>query len=194
MKAHPSPRRPPTAWQKSAEFRAIAVAALRKFNENQTKLPKCSAKAKSTGERCAQPAMRNGVCRYHGGKTPKGDDWHKPVWPADGPAFEAKLASKTKALDKRRRGKAADLAKMTDEERAKHECWQKAHKPGSAGARARTKKARQDAVSFRAVVEAPPAERPRDPELEALDIEIAAAHRQAVALEINLATNEGIFG
>lgn len=32
-------------------------------------LPKCNAKAKSTGKRCQQPAMKNGKCRYHGGKS-----------------------------------------------------------------------------------------------------------------------------
>lgn len=33
------------------------------------KLPRCTAKAKSTGQRCGQPAMRNGKCHWHGGKS-----------------------------------------------------------------------------------------------------------------------------
>lgn len=32
----------------------------------------CRAKAKSTGEPCKQKAMPNGVCRFHGGRTPSG--------------------------------------------------------------------------------------------------------------------------
>jgi len=40
----------------------------RKFNGNQ-----CTAKSKTTGERCAQPAAHGfSVCVYHGGKTPAG--------------------------------------------------------------------------------------------------------------------------
>ena len=34
-----------------------------------TRLPRCSAKAKSTGEQCRQPAMKNGKCYWHGGKS-----------------------------------------------------------------------------------------------------------------------------
>ena len=32
----------------------------------------CGAKTKRTGEPCPQPAMANGRCRMHGGKTPSG--------------------------------------------------------------------------------------------------------------------------
>lgn len=32
-------------------------------------LPKCGAKAKRTRKPCQQPAMRNGRCRLHGGKS-----------------------------------------------------------------------------------------------------------------------------
>ena len=35
-----------------------------------TKLPRCSAKAKHSGQRCRQPAMKNGKCYWHGGKSP----------------------------------------------------------------------------------------------------------------------------
>lgn len=33
-------------------------------------LPRCNAMAKSTGQRCQQPAMKNGKCYWHGGKSP----------------------------------------------------------------------------------------------------------------------------
>jgi hypothetical protein len=32
-------------------------------------LPRCNAKAKSTGVQCKQPAMKNGKCHWHGGKS-----------------------------------------------------------------------------------------------------------------------------
>lgn len=35
-----------------------------------TKLPRCNAKAKTTGKRCRQAAMKNGKCYWHGGKSP----------------------------------------------------------------------------------------------------------------------------
>ena len=31
--------------------------------------PRCNAKAKSTGVRCKQVAMKNGKCHWHGGKS-----------------------------------------------------------------------------------------------------------------------------
>jgi len=39
-------------------------------------VPKCGAKSKRTGKPCQQPAMKNGRCRLHGGKStgpPKGN-------------------------------------------------------------------------------------------------------------------------
>lgn len=32
-------------------------------------LPRCNATSKSTGQRCRQPAMKNGKCHWHGGKS-----------------------------------------------------------------------------------------------------------------------------
>ena len=36
---------------------------------NLAQLPRCNALAKSTGKRCRQPAMDNGKCYWHGGKS-----------------------------------------------------------------------------------------------------------------------------
>lgn len=39
-------------------------------------VPKCGARSKRTGQPCQQPAMANGRCRLHGGKStgpPKGN-------------------------------------------------------------------------------------------------------------------------
>ncbi|MCP3679709.1 MAG: hypothetical protein GY782_05365 [Gammaproteobacteria bacterium] len=32
-------------------------------------VPRCTAKSKRTGNLCRQPAMKNGKCRFHGGKS-----------------------------------------------------------------------------------------------------------------------------
>lgn len=34
-----------------------------------TLLPRCNATAKTTGKQCRQPAMKNGKCHWHGGKS-----------------------------------------------------------------------------------------------------------------------------
>jgi len=41
-----------------------------------SKLPRCNATSKTTGQRCRQAAMENGKCHWHGGKStgaPKGN-------------------------------------------------------------------------------------------------------------------------
>lgn len=37
---------------------------------NLMQLPRCNAKAKHSGKRCRQPAMGNGKCHWHGGRSP----------------------------------------------------------------------------------------------------------------------------
>jgi hypothetical protein len=36
---------------------------------NLSSVPKCGARSKRTGQPCRQPAMANGRCRLHGGKS-----------------------------------------------------------------------------------------------------------------------------
>jgi hypothetical protein len=36
---------------------------------NPNGAPRCGAKSKRTGQPCRAPAMRNGRCRFHGGKS-----------------------------------------------------------------------------------------------------------------------------
>lgn len=64
--------RKPNAWQVSDAWRRIGSEAIRAFNAKRHLLPKCGARAKSTGEPCRQLALENGRCRWHGGRTPKG--------------------------------------------------------------------------------------------------------------------------
>lgn len=133
-----------TAWQQSARFRQIGSAAITAWNLARNERPQCSATARGTGERCGQSAMANGVCYYHGGRTPKGEAWHKPRWPdANSADAEAKLARKLRDREKASRRRARRLARMTFDEREKHAQWQRAHKPGSAKKRAAEKELRR---------------------------------------------------
>jgi hypothetical protein len=130
-------------WRRSLAFREIARNTLRRINAERQKAPKCGADARSTGEPCRQPAMENGRCYYHGGRTPKGEGWHKPLFPRrDSKAAPARLNRKLQDLDKRRKKRAKRIAQMAPEQQEQHAAWQKSHKPGPAGPRA-TERARR---------------------------------------------------
>lgn len=113
--------RKPTAWQRSATFANMGSDALRKFRAERWLHPKCGATAKSTGEPCRQLALENGRCHWHGGATPKGDEWgHRQLRakprskqaPSDWRKAEAKL-KKRAAQD---RDRIRRLRAMTDEQ------------------------------------------------------------------------------
>ena len=40
---------------------------------------RCGAHARQTGKPCGQPAMKNGRCRLHGGKSTGAKKPHKPI-------------------------------------------------------------------------------------------------------------------
>jgi len=61
-------------WVKVKNPKAPAVSANRRINPMQSKLPmhlspRCGARTRS-GSRCQSPAMPNGCCRMHGGRSP----------------------------------------------------------------------------------------------------------------------------
>lgn len=133
-----------SAWSRGEKRNAqgltlaeIGRAQFLMINSRRRLLKKCSAKAKSTGERCGQLAMENGKCRFHGGKTPRGDDWHVIQPNVSGHKtsmrrFDLKLqkAQKMQAALRRK------LRAATDQERANYEKWIWAHPPGSEKLRA----------------------------------------------------------
>ena len=132
------------AWRRSARCKAVALRALEIADSVRAAMPRCGAKRKRDGEPCTQIALENGRCRFHGGRTPKGAQWHKIRMPAKGEVrgvekFEAKLAAKEKR-EARRRPK---LAAMNEEKRARHERWQQAHAPGSPSQRAHRRQQRE---------------------------------------------------
>ncbi|MFG1278329.1 hypothetical protein [Xanthobacter autotrophicus] len=130
---------------------------MKRFNLLRRFGPKCGARTKWDGHPCQNHAMANGRCFRHGGRTPSGDAWHQTAWPDPAsPNAEAKLHRKLRDSERRAKKRAARLAKMTPEERAAHEAWHRARKPGSAAQRAAAKRERQDAEAFREAIEAPP--------------------------------------
>lgn len=175
-----------TAWQQSERFRQIGSAAITAWNLTRNQRPKCKATAKWTGERCGQTAMVNGVCYYHGGRTPSGDGWHQPIWPnADAPDVEAKLARKLRDRERASKKRSARMAKMSPAEREKHTRWNQAHRPGPARKRASEKeRRRQNAEAFLKGDEANPAL--TNPALAELQRSIDELERRAAALRFDI--------
>lgn len=165
-----------TAWSCSAEFRAIADAALRRFNSQRHLHPLCGAKAKSTGEPCRQmPAKGRTRCKLHGGATPRGDGpagWHTPGFPNGLPT--GKPRSDAYKVRKRRQRRAA-IAAMTADELARLEAWRRTHKPGSTRDRSHGRYAREARRWLETVMnEPPPAPSPDRAELDMLRARLRA--------------------
>ncbi|WP_279596616.1 HGGxSTG domain-containing protein [Methylobacterium sp. J-001] len=172
-----------TAWSYSAEFRAIADAALRRFNSQRHLHPICGAKAKSTGEPCRQmPAKGRTRCKLHGGATPRGDGpagWHTPGFPNGLPT--GKPRSDAYKVRKRRQRRAA-IAAMTADELARLEAWRRTHKSGSTRDRSHGRYAREARQWLEAIMnESPTAPTPDQLELNALRAKLHAhiAHLDA---------------
>lgn len=163
----------PSAWQQSAQWRAISRAAITEWNAKRASLPKCGARRKRDGEPCEIPAMANGRCYIHGGRTGSGANWHVRQWPnGDAPDAEKKLAAKLKRIDRDRRRLERRLAKMTAEERERFDRWQRDHKPGPAAERERRRADRKHAADFRKILDRCEP-RPISPELRALQEQAA---------------------
>ncbi|WP_206520520.1 hypothetical protein, partial [Mesorhizobium sp. M1A.T.Ca.IN.004.03.1.1] len=148
-------RNAPSAWQSSAQWRAIGSAAIRAWNRTRSNLPKCNAARKRDGEPCQQIAMANGKCFIHGGRTPRGSEWHRTQWP-DGksPEAEKKLQRKLAERERYVKKRAACLAAMSPAERERHAAWHAARKPGSAAAREQARAERKQNAEFREMMAA----------------------------------------
>ena len=77
----------------------------------------------------------NGRCRFHGGRVPKGKDWHRlnlvPPPPDASLAQITRYARKLASIARRAERRDARLAAMTSEERARFESRSQAVTPGS---------------------------------------------------------------
>lgn len=185
------------AWDKFGLPQA-GKAALTNYNKNVRPFrPRCDAKRKSDGEACQNIALEGrSKCRVHGGSTPAGDNWHQRQWPnGNAPDWQRKLNDKLKRAERDQRRKERRLAKMSPDERQRHEEWQKAHKPGSAAERARKREDRKRAAEIRASLETVE-QKPVSPELAELQakaaaLEAARDHYRRMAEEKQ---DEGVFG
>lgn len=195
-----------SAYHRSLEFRMKADAALAKYNARRPYLPKCGAKRKRDGEPCQNLALANGRCRCHGGRTPSGDGWHRPVWPnGKAPDASVRLGRKLQNLEKAARARAARLRRMTDDERKQYEEWHKARPATSAAERAAIKQMKLQASAARDLMRGSAAKAVRgDPEYLALVARIAELRDQLAALHQEYAKageadkndeiTEGVFG
>ncbi len=184
------------AWCRSSEFREIARKQIQKLNKERWSGPRCGAARKSDGEPCRRIAMTNGRCQLHGGKTPKGDQWHVTQWPSK---------TQTRAMEKLNRKledierDAADLkkrlAKMTPAERAGYEEWKRVRKPGSVAARTLKRKDAENAAAFRAISESTRSESvsAEAAELRAYRLYLEAEYQRLEEL-IKANENLGAFG
>jgi len=146
-------------WRKSATFRAIARQSAQKNHQGFRARPRCGAKRKRDGKPCTHPAMKNGRCRLHGGKTPKGKNWHVIQYPdCSTPEGEAKFVRKLRQQERYAKQRAERLTAMTPEQRLAHEAWHRTHRPGltEAAKRANRERQRQDRDLRRLLAQASP--------------------------------------
>lgn len=133
-----------SAWSKGEKRNAqgltlkdIGRAQMRLINRGRARLKKCSAMAKSTGEQCGQLAMANGKCRFHGGRTPSGDNWHVVQPDVSGHKTSmARFDRKLNKIEQARKARRIKLMLATEAEREAYERWLWARPAGSADRRA----------------------------------------------------------
>ena len=196
-RTRPTSRR--LGWSQSAQFRQIGREAIKQWNAKRDEMPRCDAVRKSEGGgRCRQWPMQNSRCYWHGGRTGQGDTWHT-VRHSDfsTPAGEAKFNRKLRDRKRYAEKRAARLAAMTPDERAKHDAWHRSHRPGAGAARS-TQRARADQdAQARLLITLEPSQRPSDPELTRIETALAAAKAKLAVLEARNAEpsndDEGIF-
>lgn len=141
----------PGKQRASAAFLAAALVSVRRINARRHLMPKCRAMSKTTGQQCRQFSMENGLCYYHGGRTPKGKDWHRTQWPdKSAPDVIAKMENKLQMQERAWKARQKRLAKMTPEEQAAHSKWHKERPLGTPGHRERKRLERKQAAEARA--------------------------------------------
>lgn len=134
-----------------AAFIATGRMNLRWIAAHRDRILKCGAMAKGTGQPCQQFAMANGRCYYHGGRTPKGKDWHRTRWPKkSAPDAIEKMEAKLLRIDRARKARKKRLATMTSDERAAYDKWQSTHAVGTPASRERKRNERKQNAAFRA--------------------------------------------
>lgn len=123
---------PLTRWALSEEGQLVlhqrALANLQLIQS----MPRCGAKAKSTGSPCRQPGSgRGGRCVYHGGKSTAGETWGLRQWSdSTSPVVARRQMDKAKKVERAVAEREQRLAAMPPDERARYDAWLRAHAPG----------------------------------------------------------------
>lgn len=178
------------AWTQSAEWRAMASRQAKKNLRALSLRPRCGAKCRTTGLECLNPVIDGRTrCRLHGGRSPAGDSWGKPVWPdRNSPKANAKLNRKLHALQRAATKRAKRVARMTPDELAAYRKWKGAHEPTSTADRKRKREFRRQDQEARKSIEhlakAPP--KPKT------DIEMELERLKA-ELELSRQFTKGVF-
>lgn len=106
----------------------------------------CGAQCRGQpGKFCQRiPVKGRERCELHGGKTPRGKEWHRQQRP-DGSrkSDEWRAVNKLKTIEIRRKELAARLAAMTEEEREAYERYSRAARPGTLAEREDRKRNRR---------------------------------------------------
>ena len=166
---------------------------LRRSLESRANGPKCGAKSRQTGLPCKQPVKEEGKrCRYHGGATPKGNDWHRRQYPSSPHRLEGKL----KALKRRDREAEERREQMTPEERETHEERRRHRAPGTLSERRRASDGRKAREMVARLLK--DREKPVSDEAETLTAEIdrlkALRDHAVIHGDNETEDDEGIFG
>jgi hypothetical protein len=130
----------PTQRQKARQTIAEYNRKVRPF------ITLCGAQCRGQpGKFCQRiPVKGRDRCELHGGKTPRGKEWHRQQRP-DGSrkSDEWRAMNKLKTIEIRRKELAARLAAMTEEEREAYERYSRAARPGTLAEREDRKRNRR---------------------------------------------------
>lgn len=183
-------------WRKSSTFRQIARKSAKANLAKFKAAPRCGAARKRDGKSCANPALKNGRCGVHGGKTPRGRQWHVLQLPdCSTPHGEAKFNRKIRQQQRYATKRAVRLAAMTPEQRAQHAAWHLSHPPG--GARSAGGARKRQSAEARRLLSQQPSRRVTDPEAIRIATALAAAKARLAILDARDAKpgndDEGVF-
>lgn len=185
-------------WRKSSAFRQIARKSAKANIATFKAAPRCGAARKRDGAPCCNPAMKNGRCGLHGGKTPSGRQWHVLQLPdCSTPAGEAKFNRKLRDQKRYAARRAARLAAMTPDQRAKHDAWHRTHRPGAGATRSAERERTRQNAEARALLAVGPSLPTTSPELARVRTALAAARARLARLDTKAGTHidddQGIF-
>ena len=120
-------------------------------------------------------------CRYHGGATPKGKDWHRRQFPKKGAPI-SKLQKKLCELKARDRKAEERLANMTPEELEQYEARSKVVRPGTPAER---QSARDSRNAQKLIADLHNKEKPASDEISDLGAQIQTLEDQAKQLRLD---------